>query len=74
MVKISVTLHPSGLAPDQAAKAWYLRIKEKSRWNKIQEEVVNLQGGEPSETCLRLAVNRVQQKGKSATLKSNYSK
>ena len=70
MVVVTVTVHPNGLSPAQAAKAWYLRKKEKWKWCDIQTEVVNLNGGEPSEHCLRLAEKRMGKKGKSATLQT----
>ena len=73
MVVIKVTLHPKGLSPDQAAKAWYLRVVQKKKWWQIQEKVKNLQGGEPSENCLRLAVRRMQKKGKAAVPQNNYA-
>ena len=59
MVVLSLTCHPRGLPPEQTARAWSLRAKQKYRWSQIQEEVVNLQGEQPSETCLRIAVLRM---------------
>ena len=73
MVVINVTLHPRGLSPEQSAKAWYLRVKEKWKWCDIQKEVVNLKGKPPSETWLRLAVLRMMRKGQAAAPTDNCS-
>lgn len=72
MVVISVTLHPSGLSPAEAAKAWYLRVKQRWKWCDILDEVVNVKGEPTSEFCVRLAVKRLQNKGRAAIPKSNY--
>ena len=68
-----MTVHPRGLSPEQAAKAWFLRVKQKYKWSQIAKEVVNLEGQQPSENCLRLAVQRLGKKGKSAQPKNNYA-
>ena len=54
-----LTCRQRGLSPEQTAKAWSLRVMKNYRWSQIQEEVVNLQGEQPSETCLRIAVQRM---------------
>ena len=66
MVVICVALHPSGLPPEQAAKASFLRVKQKPKWWQIKKVVKNLKGQVPSENCLRLAVCGMERKGKAA--------
>ena len=44
MVLHTMTVHPRGLLPAHAAKAWYLRVKAKKKWREIQEELVNAAG------------------------------
>ena len=34
MVKVTVTVHPKGLGPKEAAKAWYLRTQQKQQWSR----------------------------------------
>ena len=48
MVLHTMTVHPRGILPAQAAKAWYLRVKAKKKWREIKAEVVNAAGGTPS--------------------------
>ena len=59
MAVLKLTVHPRGLSPDMAAKAWFLRVKQHYAWSAIAQEVVNVQGEAPSLRCLRLAVARM---------------
>ena len=36
MVLHTMTVHPRGILPAHAAKAWYLRVKAKKKWREIQ--------------------------------------
>ena len=35
MVIVKVSVHPQGLGPTEAAKAWYMRVVEKMKWTDI---------------------------------------
>ena len=60
MVKVEVVVHPQGLGPTEAAKAWYMRVVEKMKWTDIQKKVKTVQGKTPqSEHCVKNAVQRV---------------
>ena len=68
-----MTVHPQGLGPQEAAKAWYFRVKEKMKWNDIKKKVKNLQGKTPkSEHCVKNAMQRVTAAGKKGVAKTNY--
>ena len=60
MVLHTMTVHPRGILPAHAAKAWYLRVKAKKKWREIQEEMVNAAGGTPSRHALQNAVARMK--------------
>ena len=73
MVKVVVFVHPQGLGPTEAAKAWYMRVVEKMKWTDIQKKVKNVQGKTPqSEHCVKNAVQRVTAAGKKGVAKTNY--
>ena len=73
MVKVEVVVHPQGLGPIEAAKAWYMRKVEKMKWTDIQKKVKNVQGKIPqSEHCVKNAVQRVTAAGKKGVAKTNY--
>ena len=57
-MKFSITLHPKGLAPLEAAKAWYLRKKGKESWLEIKKKVKTVQGKRPGQRALENAVRR----------------
>ena len=61
MVVISISMHPKGLPPMQAAKAWYLRREEEKSWSEIQQVVVDLSGQRPGIFAIRNAVERVDE-------------
>ena len=70
---VKVSVHPQGLGPTEAAKAWYMRMVQKMRWNKIQQQVKNVSGKTPdSDKCVRNAVQRVTAAGKKGVAKTNY--
>ena len=62
MVVVSVTLHPQGLSPQEAGKAWYLRVKQKKTWPEVSAECVNLQGQPAGDKAVRDAVARMKQR------------
>ena len=73
MVKVAVVVHPQGLGPTEAAKAWYMRVVEKMKWTDIQKKVKNVQGKTPlSEHCVKNAVQRQTAAGKKGVAKTNY--
>ena len=53
MVLVSVAVHPTGLSLDDAAKAWFLRVKQAYTWGLVQDEVLNSQGQRPSDKILK---------------------
>ena len=53
------TVHPKGLDPFQAAKAWHLRSKEKLSWKTIRQQVRTADGGRPGRKALTEAVWRI---------------
>ena len=62
MPTVSVTLHPRGLHPLQAAKAWHLH-KEKEEelpLTAVRCEVVNIQGWTPSVKAMWTAIQQVE--------------
>ena len=72
-MKVEVVVHPQGLGPIEAARAWYMRKVEKMRWTDIQKKVKNVQGKTPkSEHCVKNAVQRVTAAGKKGIAKTNY--
>ena len=46
------TIHPHGLDPFQAAKAWQLRTREKLSWRAIRLQVRTVSGGRPGRKAL----------------------
>ena len=68
-----MVVHPQGLGPTEAAKAWYMRVVEKMRLTDIQKKVKNVQGKTPQrEHCVKNAVQRVTAAGKKGVAKTNY--
>ena len=47
MTKCTVTLHPKGLDPFQAVKAWLLRKKLKQLWRDVRKQVRTVSGNLP---------------------------
>ena len=59
-MKLSVALHPKGLSPFEAAKAWHLRQAQKLPWRSVREQVRTVSGGRPNRYALERAVRRIQ--------------
>ena len=73
MVQVKVSVHPDGLGPTEAAKAWYMRVVQKMKWSAIQKKVKNVKGKTPSsDHCVRNAVQRQIAAGKKGVAKTNY--
>ena len=60
MVKLTVSLHPKGLPPLQAMKAWVLRIEEGLSWPEIQQRTTNVLGETAGDKAVREAVARIE--------------
>ena len=43
-MRLSVALHPKGLTPFEAAKAWHLRQVQKLPWHSVREQVRTISG------------------------------
>ena len=52
MVKVEVVVHPQGLGPTEAAKAWYMRVVEKMKWTDIQKKVEECARQDPPQRTL----------------------
>ena len=61
MVLVTVNLHPKALSPQEAAKAWFLKKKQKKSWPEVKAECVNLKGQPAGEKAVRQAVARMCQ-------------
>ena len=44
-MRVYHTVHPKGLTPFEAAKAWYLRVVQKLPWCAVKEQVRTAEGG-----------------------------
>ena len=50
------TVHPRGLDPFQAAKAWHLRIRDGLTWKEVRAEVRTINGAHPGQEAVEDAV------------------
>ena len=55
-----MALHPKGLTPFEAAKAWHLRQVQKLPWHSVREQVRTISGEHPNRYALEHAVRRIQ--------------
>ena len=60
MVVVQVTLHPRGLHPTEAARAWYLHEEEGVSLRNVCKEVVNMSGMVPSVKAVWNAIEMVK--------------
>ena len=60
-MKVEVTVHPSGLHPKKAAKAWYLRREEGLGWEEIAGQIPNMQGAPAGVHAVRNAVESIDE-------------
>ena len=58
-MRVHTSVHPNGLDPFQAAKAWMLRRKLKQAWKEVRGQVLTARGGRPGQRALELAVKRI---------------
>ena len=70
MVMVSVSCHPKGLHPLQAAKAWHMVREEGMPLRDVCQEVVNMQGGDAGLKAVWDAVKRIDQQHAMAMLDS----
>ena len=70
---LNVSLHPKGLPPLQAVKAWMLRTEEGLSWPEIQERTTNVLGETAGDKAVREAVARIEAMEDGALVpKTNY--
>ena len=55
-----MALHPKGLTPFEAAKAWHLREVQKLPWHAVRDQVRSISGERPKRHALSHAVRRIQ--------------
>ena len=73
MPVLRLTLHPRGLPLQEAAKAWYLVVKQKKSLRAVCGEVVNLKGARPSKHAVEDAVRRMKACGKRSVPQTKYN-
>ena len=73
MVKLTVSLHPKGLPPLQAMKAWVLHVEEGFSWPEIQQRTTNVLGQTAGGNAVREAVAGIEAMEEGALVpKSKY--
>ena len=60
MAKFVVTVHPQGLHPLEAVRAWHMYTEEESTLDEVRKQVTNVQGETPSIQAVWSAVKRVE--------------
>lgn len=73
MPVLRFSAHPRGLPLQEAAKAWYLVVKQKMSLRAVCAEVVNLKGEHPSKHAVEDAVHRMKVCGKRSIPRTKYS-
>ena len=69
-----VSVHPRGLPPKEAAKAWYMRVHQKRKWSDIRKVVKTAEGHAPnSDHAVENAVKRMKVAGTAGVALSNYA-
>ena len=58
-MKHTIVVHPRGLDPFQAAKAWQLRKVMGLPWKKVQAQLSTVDGGRPGPRGMLAAVRRI---------------
>ena len=56
---VQFSVHPKGLGPFQAAKAWHLRKVQRLSWKAVREQVRTASGERPQRWALVSAVRRI---------------
>ena len=74
MVKLVVSVHPQGLHPLEAVRAWHMYTEEGTTIREVREQVTNIQGETPSVKAVWTGIQRVQSMAADDLVpKSNYS-
>ena len=73
-MKVEVTVHPQGLHPLVAARAYQLRTEDDMAWGDIAGEIVNMDGVRPSLKSVRNAVARVAEQSHKPVAELGYSR
>ena len=60
MPTVHVTVHPKGLRPTEAARAWHLHVEEGMSIRDVCDEVVNMLGNTPSYKAVWRAIQSVR--------------
>ena len=68
-MRVYHTVHPKGLTPFEAAKAWYLRMVQKLPWRVVKEQVRTAEGGQPRRVAVANAVYRVDKQRRTAAFR-----
>ena len=68
-MQLRLSLHPRGLNPFEAARAWHLRHVQKLPWLAIQERVRTCSGARPRRHALADAVRRISDQCHSAAFR-----
>ena len=67
---VQSSVHPNGLNPFQAAKAWHLRKVQRLPWKAVREQVRTVSGGHPRRFSVVSAVRRIDDQHNSAAFRS----
>ena len=59
-MQLSVSVHPRGLDPFQAAKAWQLRKQLKRPWKEVRKALRTAAGGQPGRHAVEDAIARIE--------------
>ena len=62
-MKHTIVVHPRGLDPFQAAKAWQLRKVMGLPWKKVQAQLSTVDGGRPGPRGMLAVVRRIEVPG-----------
>ena len=68
-MRVYHTVHPKGLTPFEAAKAWYLRVVQKLPWRAVKEQVRTAEGGQPRRFAVANAARCVDKQCRTATFR-----
>ena len=72
MPVVSVTVHPRGLHPLEAARAYHLHEEEGLSLDSVRDEVFNMEGNRPSKKAVWTAVRQVKALEGNAVPQTNY--
>ena len=66
---LRLSIHPQGLTPFEAAKAWHLRHVQKLPWRAVREQVRTSDGGHPRRYAVVNAVRRISEQRHTQTFR-----